>query len=232
MILAIVNNKGGVGKTTTAVHLAAVLAQAGKRVLAVDLDSQANLLMHLFKNKIVNEQRAAQNGKVLPVMHHDSGVDVLPLSFWKTTQAVYADTIRTEAEKYDVVIIDCPPSLETRTCAALDASDRVLIPTEAEHFSIKGIKQLLAEIETRNLDIAGILVTKFDKKSVAHVHLYNDLHENYADYMLSDAVIQSNIFRSASAQAVTAFEWNGKRKSVALEAYQGIGKHLLHTLSA
>lgn len=227
MILAIVNNKGGVGKTTTAVHLASALAAEGKTVLAVDLDGQANLLMHFFSNKIVSEQRARQNGKALPVMTHESGVTVLPLSFWSASQEQYADTIRKHAEGYDFVVIDCPPSLETRTGAALDAADKVLIPTEAEHFSVKGIQQLLTVMESRDIRIAGILVTKYDKKSVAHVHLLGHLAELYPQYLLPDAVIQSNVFRSASAMGKTAFEWNGKRKSAALDAYHALATEII-----
>lgn len=227
MILAVVNNKGGVGKTTTAVHLAAVLAAEGKKVLAVDIDTQANLLMHFFTNKIVNEQRAKQNGKALSPLQHTSGVTILPLSFWQTTQAQLTETIRNHATEYDFVVIDCPPSLESRTNAALDAADKVLIPTEAEHFSVKGIQQLLSVMETREIEIAGILVTKLDKKSVAHVHLWNDLQEKYPHYILPQPVIQSNVFRSSSAMSKTAYEWNGKRKSAALDAYTELAHEIV-----
>jgi chromosome partitioning protein len=227
MILAIVNNKGGVGKTTTAVHVAYALATQGTRVLAVDMDTQANLLMHFFPSKQVNEERKAQERATpRPVLHHASGVDVLHLSFLETDQATYTAHIREAAQGYEIVLIDCPPSLETRTNAALDAADSVLIPTEAEHFSVKGIQNLLSVMETRDLNISGILVTKFDKKAVAHEHLAGHLHDVYGNYMMPESVIHSNIFRSSSAIGQTAYEWSGKRKSAALDAYSSVATKL------
>ncbi len=224
MIIAIVNNKGGVGKTTTAVHIAYALIQQGKSVLCVDMDGQANLLMHFFPKKTVREQHEQQNGSALPILTHEkSGVDVLPLSFWQPNNAnLFTEEITRYATAYDVILLDCPPSLEERTIAALDAADSVLIPTEAEHFSVEGIKTLFNVLETHRVTILGILVTKFNKKTVAHTHLLNHLHTLYSGYVMQPVITKSDTFVSAATQSMTAFEWNGGRKNAALEGYERV----------
>jgi chromosome partitioning protein len=224
-IIAIINNKGGVGKTTTVAHIAYALQQRGKSVLAIDMDSQANLLMHFFPKKTVREERETQTAIAPKPLHHKSGVDILALSFWQPQKSKdFTQEIQHYAKAYDVVLLDCPPSLEERTIAALDAAESVLIPTEAEHFSVEGIKTLLAVLETRTVKILGILVTKFNKKTVAHTHLLNHLHNTYSDYMMQPVIAKSDTFVSASTQSMTAFEWNGARKNAALEGYEDVAK--------
>lgn len=224
-IIAIVNNKGGVGKTTTVAHVAYALQQRGKSVLAVDMDSQANLLMHFFPKKTVREERESQTADAPTPLHHKSGVDVLALSFWQPQKSAdFPREIQHYEDAYDVILLDCPPSLEERTIAALDAAESVLIPTEAEHFSVEGIKTLLAVLETRTVKILGVLVTKFNKKTVAHTHLLNHLHSTYGDYMMQPVIAKSDTFVSASTQSMTAFEWNGARKNAALEGYEEVAE--------
>ena len=160
MVIAIVNNKGGVGKTTTTVHLGHALAKQGKKVLCVDMDGQANLLMHLLPLVTVYELKDAKGEQKPTVLHHHSGVDVLPLSFHTFSEQQYTSTIKAFGKKYDVVLIDCPPSLELRTLGALGAAESVLIPTEAESLSFNGLTNLIEMAQERNLHVMGIVVTR------------------------------------------------------------------------
>lgn len=228
MIIAVVNNKGGVGKTTTVVHLAHALSRMGKRVLLVDMDGQANSLAHLFTEETVTDIRTRQNGHALPTTHHDAtGVEILPLSFWKAKADDYAHAITDYAKDFDVTLIDCPPSLEARTEAALTAADYVLIPTEPEKLSIDGIDNLLAIVPQFNVQIIGIIVTRFNKKKTAHNVWVQSLIKYYGRDLIRHYVIDSSVFPSASTNSQTAYEWSGKRKTAALEAYNAIAETML-----
>ncbi len=225
MILAILNNKGGVGKTTTAVHVAYALAKQGKKVLCVDIDSQANLLIHIFPRKTVYDLEAAQNGKPLPVIAHSSGVDVLPLSYYEASSKQYAAAIKAQAAKYDITLIDCPPSLDTRTLGALEAATCVLIPTQPEILSYNGVVKLLQLCESRSLPVLGIIVTFFDKKMAAHKFYLPAISSNYARYFIDAVVPTSAVFKSASSMNQFGYEWT--KKNAALTAYDDIAKYIL-----
>lgn len=206
------------------------LAQQGKKVLCVDLDTQANLLLHLFPPNIVYGLREQQNGTSLPIMSHRVGVDVLPLSYWQPAQHGYTKLIRESANQYDITLIDCPPSLEYRTFEALDAATAVLIPTEPENLSYKGLVTLLRLCDERNLPIIGILVTRFDKKKTAHNIYLREIATSYAPYFINNIVPNSAIFSSASAMYQTGYDWNGKKTNPALDAYNGIARYIIERM--
>lgn len=225
MIFAVVNNKGGVGKTTSVVHLGYALARLGNRVLVIDLDAQANLLGHVFDYAFVEQIKTRQNGKAqAPIMHENAQIDVMPLSFWKAEMKDYQTAIKTASATYDVVLIDCPPSLEYRTEAALYAADYVLVPTEPEKLSIDGIRNLLESLPRYDVQLAGIIITRYNKKKTAHGSWLQALTSMYPRDVIKIPVIDSSVFPSASTMNITGYEQTGRRSNAALEAYNGIAK--------
>jgi chromosome partitioning protein len=225
-IIAVVNNKGGVGKTTTTVHLAVAMQQLGKKVLAIDIDEQANLLMHLFEYHLVKELEA-KNGANSPLLEHESGVRVASLSFGRYDRKEYIKQIHALAKDYETVLIDCPPSLEERTLAAIDAADYVLIPTEPEHLSFKGLAKLMSVCDEKKKAIAGVIITQYDKKIAAHNFYVPEISSTFSKYLIKPPVPKSAAFPAASGMVKTGYEWVGKKSNAALDAYTQIAETLI-----
>lgn len=228
-IYAICNQKGGVGKTVTAVSLGIGLAREGKRVLLVDVDAQGSLTASLgYRNPDQMEVTLATvMGQVIQdlplqpgmgILHHSEGVDLLPanieLSGLEVTlvntmsrETVLRECLRGVQEQYDVILLDCCPSLGMLTINALAAADQVLIPVQANYLSIKGLEQLLRTISkvrrqiNPNLDIAGILVTMADMRTIYTRDVIDLLHTTYDGKLkVFDSVIPASI-RAAETSA-------------------------------
>ena len=228
-IYAICNQKGGVGKTVTAVSLGIGLAREGKRVLLVDVDAQGSLTASLgYRNPDQMEVTLATvMGQVIQdlplqpgmgILHHSEGVDLLPanieLSGLEVTlvntmsrETVLRECLRGVQEQYDVILLDCCPSLGMLTINALAAADQVLIPVQANYLSIKGLEQLLRTISkvrrqiNPNLDIAGILVTMADMRTIYTRDVIDLLHTTYDGKLkVFDSIIPASI-RAAETSA-------------------------------
>jgi chromosome partitioning protein len=210
-IVAFANQKGGVAKTTLATNVAAFLAKQGQRVLLIDADAQANatLTMDLKPQDLAREGRtlyhvisgeiSLEDAIIHPLEEFNVPLDVVPSSLdiedLALTLVVRPDWsrllqrhIRTVAERYDHIIIDCPPNLGVMTANALTAADRVLIPSEAEPYAVYGINLLFNRIagfqEEINpaLTIAGIIPTKFNTTHSQDAQSLADIHDLYGDY--------------------------------------------------
>ena len=187
-ILTISNQKGGVGKTTTAINLSATLAEKGNKVLAVDTDPQGNLTSGIGVNKqelessiydiFSGETKAIDTIYKTNVKHVDiipSSVDLyamdLELSSVENKEYILKNEIETIKDKYDYIIIDCPPALSTLTVNALVASTGVIVPIQCEYYALEGLTQLLQTINlvkdrlNDNIEIEGILFTMFDTRT-------------------------------------------------------------------
>lgn len=229
MIISVINNKGGVGKTTTVANLAHSYARDGKRVLAVDLDSQANLLMHVFANKTINDIKTAQNGHALPPRRHEAtGVDFLPLSFWQTHADDYADAIREASREYDVTLVDCPPAIETRSRGAMEAAHYIVIPIEPERLAVNGAEIVIGTMSEFSAQLAGIVVTMYDRKRATHSAYVDHLQsvERFAQHVITPYIPDSAQFPSSCRERKTLYEYARGRKSAATDAYDAVAREI------
>ena len=219
-ILSIINQKGGVGKTTTVINLAAVLAQKGKRALVIDLDPQGNATTGLGKSNN-NEDKNIYNlliGKVeLKDSIHESnigGLDLIssnvnlsglevetanePNRAFILKQILKGQESKSILTKYEYILIDCPPSLSLLTVMSLVAADELLVPLQAEFFALEGITQLIKTIErikinlNTELNIRGILLTMFDKRNKLSSQVDKEAR-NYFKNKVYHTVIPRNV---------------------------------------
>jgi len=221
-ITAICNQKGGVGKTVTAVNLGIGMARAGKRVLLADLDSQGSLTASLgYQNPDQLEDTLATIlGRVINdkppdpgmgIIHHEEGVDLVPANIElaglevalvnimgrETMLREYLNSVR---DQYDAILLDCCPSLGMLTINALVAADDILIPCMAHYLSIKGMTELLrtiAQVKKRmnpSLDIAGILITMVDRRTHYSRDIIELLRKEYgSNIRIFDSIIPMSI---------------------------------------
>jgi chromosome partitioning protein len=234
--IAICNQKGGVGKTVTTVNLGIGLARMGKRVLLVDVDAQGSLtaslgnpypdqiektLATVLGHIIMDEQLIPGEG----IIHHEEGVDLLPanieLAGLETTLVnamsrelflrEYLETVRAD---YDVILLDCCPSLGMLTINALAAADEVVIPMQAHYLSIKGLEQLLRTISrvkrqiNPGLNISGILITMADMRTNYSRDIIELLHNAYDGKL--------RIFNSIIPLSIRAAETSAEGRSIYL----------------
>ena len=238
-IIAIVNQKGGVGKTTTAVNITAALTALGKRVLLCDFDPQANATsgMGIHKGKcpaniydvIINGRDAASTvvhthyGDVLPSGSALAGAGV-ELAELENRSYVLKEALQPLAARYDFLFIDCPPSLELLTLNSLCAAQSILIPVQCEYYALEGLSDLMATMRgvKRNLNptlqIFGVLLTMFDGRTNFSMQVAQEVRRHFPGNVFA-TVIPRNV-RLAEAPShglpVTAYD----RSSRGADAYQ------------
>ena len=228
-IMAICNQKGGVGKTVTTVNLGIGLARKGKRVLLCDVDAQGSLtaslgyqrpdqiettLASVMAHIISDEPLIPGEG----IIHHEEGIDLLPanieLSGLEVTlvntmsrETILREYLNSIRDQYDVILLDCCPSLGMLTINALAAADEVLIPTQAHFLSIKGMEQLIRTISNvkrkinPGLEIAGVLITMADMRTNYSRDIIDLLRSTYGSKLrIFDSIIPLSI-RAAETSA-------------------------------
>ena len=215
-VIAIANQKGGVGKTTTAINLAASLAVLEKKVLIIDADPQANTTSGLnfspedgqrrtLYEVMIGELRVddaliqteLENLHMIPSHINLVGVEIEMLDA-EDRESILKNALKPVKDRYDYIIIDCSPSLGLITVNALTAADSVIIPVQPEFFALEGLGKLLQTIKivqsgvNRNLTIEGFVVTMFDGRTRVHTQVVSQLREHFKD-MVFKTIIQRNI---------------------------------------
>lgn len=254
-VIAVANQKGGVGKTCTTVNLGAGLVRQGKDVLLIDLDAQANLTMALgfqnpdempytiadVLNKAVREEPIDPSEGVLTT---PEGIDLMPsniqLSGYEASlvneygrEAMLKQYIEAVRMNYDYILIDCQPSLNILTINALTAADSVLIPTQPQYFSTAGLQmffQTVGKVQRKinpDLRIEGVLVTMMDKRPNFTKDLVARLREAYGGQItVFDAEIPTSIRMTESgASGKSIFEYDPKGKVA--QAYEQLTKEVI-----
>ena len=247
-IIAIVNQKGGVGKTTTAVSLAAYLAHLGRQVLLVDVDPQANAtsglgLEHrnleagiyeaLLGQKPLVEiiKRTVQSGlKIAPatISLAGAGVELVGLENREFRLSLILDEVK---QDFDYIIIDGPPSLGLLTINSLVAADEVLIPIQSEYYALEGLSQLLETISLvqnnlkPSLGIMGAVITMFDRRNKLSESVMSELYQYFPNRIFRSVIPRSVRLAEAPSYGRSIFHYDPKSKGG--RAYEGLAKEIL-----
>jgi chromosome partitioning protein len=252
-IVAVVNQKGGVGKTTTAVNVAAQLASAGSPVLLVDLDPQGNATSGLGVPKeaakvttyeVLSRGAAAADSVqptqtpglfVLPANNNLAGAEV-ELVGREGREFVLKQALAAAAENYAYIFIDCPPSLGLLTVNGLAAAGQVLIPVQAEYYALEGLSQLLNTIQAvkqgvnPELGLLGVVITMYDKRTSLGEQVVKELEQYFGDGMFTTHVPRNVRLAEAPSYGQTIYEHDKWSKGA--RAYKALAKEVKQRLTS
>jgi chromosome partitioning protein len=253
-VIAMCNQKGGVGKTTSTINLGAALAEYGRRVLLVDLDPQGALsaglgvphyeLDHTVHNVLI-EPRVSIDQVIIPT--RVPGLDLVPSNIDLSAAEIQlvnevgreqslARAIYPVLDRYDYVLIDCQPSLGLLTVNGLACSDGVIIPTECEYFSLRGLALLTDTVEkvkdrlNPKLEISGILVTRFDHRTVNAREVMARVVERFGDLVFDTVITRTVRFPETSVAGEPITSW--APKSTGALAYRSLAREVIARFGA
>ncbi|WP_277301589.1 ParA family protein [Veillonella montpellierensis] len=247
-IIAITNQKGGVGKTTTSVNLSACLANMGKKVLLVDLDSQGNassgigvnkdeleyciynVLIETYDIEKIIQHTMLERLDIAPATIQLAGaeVDMVPIV---SRETILKQSLQSIRDTYDFIIIDCPPSLGLLTLNALTAADSVLIPIQCEFYALEGVSQLIKTIQivqqTSNpsLEIEGVLLTMFDGRTNLSIQVAEEVKRFFKHHVYTTIIPRNVRLSEAPSYGEPIIIYDPKSKGA--EVYMNLAKEVL-----
>ena len=247
-VLAIANQKGGVGKTTTAVNIAAGLAQAGQRVLLVDLDPQGNATMgsgvdkRSLKETVYQVLLGLSTAENVRARSETGGYDILPANrelAGAEVEMVELDhrevrlkgALAPLADEYDFIVLDCPPALNLLTLNGLVAADAVVIPMQCEYYALEGLSDLINTIKkvrmhlNPSIEIAGLLRTMFDPRNTLAQQVSAQLEEHFGSKVYGTIIPRNVRLAEAPSYGIPAIRFDAVCKGS--QAYLALADELL-----
>ena len=247
-IIAIANQKGGVGKTTTAINLSSCLAENGKKVLLVDIDPQGNatsgvgIVKQNLENTIyelflgectVSEcltQSVVENLNVLPSNVNLSGAEI-DLIGVDGREFILKETLEMVRDLYEYIIIDCPPSLNMLTINAMVAADSVIIPVQCEYFALEGLTQLLKTLDlireklNPELKVDGVVFTMYDSRTNLSNQVVEDVQANLNEHVFETKIPRNVRLAEAPSYGLPIHMYDGK--SAGAIAYKNLAQEVI-----
>lgn len=248
-IIAIANQKGGVGKTTTSINLAAGLAYLSQKVLLVDLDPQGNASQGIGANKDsikkstydllldsygVDDVKLSLNTPpldVIPATIDLAGADLEMIEFKAGRELLLKNKLEVVKDNYDYIIIDCPPSLGLLNTNALTAADSVIIPVQSEYYALEGLTQLLSTIRlvqklfNTSLKIEGVLITMLDVRTKLSIEVQQEVRRYFKERVYKNNIPRNVKLSEAPSRGQTIFEYD--IRSEGAKAYAALAKEVI-----
>lgn len=247
-VIALANQKGGVGKSTTAINLSACLAEAGKKVLTIDMDPQGNTTSGLGveKNEVENtiyelllgdceiedaiQELERSNHHLIPSNVNLAAAE-LELFNMEDKEFLIRKQLKKVRDHYDFIIIDCPPSLNMLTINALTAADTVLVPLQCEYYALEGLAQLMYTVQliqdrlNEDLKFEGVVFTMFDGRTNLANQVMENVKENLDQYIYRSVINRNVRLAEAPSYGMPIIDYDSK--STGAENYRNLAKEVM-----